>query len=220
MSEPIVSAGSRPSRSRPDPASFRAGPLLADHRARLHRLPRRGVGPSGHGDDRVFERLTLEAFQSGLSWITILRKRENFRAAFAGFSIPAVAAFGQADVSGCSATPASSATAPRSRPRSPTRGPPSTSSAVRAGLALRRTRRSPAPKTLADVPAQTPASKALAKELKTHGFRFVGPTTAYALMQAIGLVNDHLADCWTRDGPSVSALRPGPTAARACVRCA
>jgi DNA-3-methyladenine glycosylase I len=149
------------------------------------------------GDDRVFERLTLEAFQSGLSWITILRKRENFRAAFAGFSIPVVAAFGQADVDRL----LGDAGIIRNRAK------------IEAAVANARAAldvelsdlvwryadpNSPVPKTLADMPAQTPASKALAKELKSHGFRFVGPTTAYSLMQAIGLVNDHLADCWTR----------------------
>ncbi|GIH77395.1 DNA-3-methyladenine glycosylase I [Planobispora longispora] len=153
------------------------------------------------GDDRVFERLTLEAFQSGLSWITILRKRENFRAAFAGFSIPAVAAFGQADVDRLLADPG----IVRNRAK------------VEAAIANARVALdvglsdlvwrhadpgSPAPRTDADVPAQTPGSRALAKELKRHGFRFVGPTTAYALMQAIGLVNDHVSGCWVRDGVS------------------
>jgi DNA-3-methyladenine glycosylase I len=150
------------------------------------------------GDDRVFERLTLEAFQSGLSWITILRKRENFRAAFAGFSIPAVAAFGQADVDRL----LGDAGIIRNRAK------------IEAAVANARAAldvelsdlvwryadpSSPAPKTLADMPAQTPASKALAKELKSRGFRFVGPITVYSLMQAIGLVNDHLAGCWTRE---------------------
>ncbi|GII66536.1 DNA-3-methyladenine glycosylase I [Sphaerisporangium krabiense] len=151
------------------------------------------------GDDLVFERLTLEAFQSGLSWLTILRKRENFRAAFAGFSIPAVAAFGEADVARLLADPG----IVRNRMK------------VEAAIANARVAAevpggvselvwryadpgAPVPKTHADLPATTPGSTALAKELKRHGFRFVGPTTAYALMQAIGLVNDHLADCWVR----------------------
>jgi DNA-3-methyladenine glycosylase I len=112
----------------------------------------------------MFERLCLEAFQSGLSWLTILRKRENFRAAFAGFDIEAVAAFGPAD---------------------------------RARLLAWRHADGdrPAPVTLADVPPQTTASKALAKELKRHGFTFTGPVTAYAIMQATGVVNDHLQAC-------------------------
>lgn len=150
------------------------------------------------GDDRVFERLTLEAFQSGLSWITILRKRENFRAAFAGFSIPAVAAFGQSDVDRLLAD----AGIVRNRAKIEA-AIANARAALDVGLSDLVWRHadpaSPVPKTLADVPAQTPGSKALAKELRSHGFRFVGPTTAYALMQAIGLVNDHLSDCWVRD---------------------
>ncbi|WP_051752034.1 DNA-3-methyladenine glycosylase I [Streptosporangium amethystogenes] len=149
------------------------------------------------GDDRVFERITLEAFQSGLSWITILRKRENFRAAFEGFSIPAVAAFGEQDVERL----LGDAGIVRNRAKIE-----ATIANARAALGIglsdlvwsHADPGSPIPKTPADLPAQTSGSKALAKELKSHGFRFVGPTTAYALMQAIGLVNDHLADCWTR----------------------
>ncbi|GAA3028274.1 DNA-3-methyladenine glycosylase I [Streptosporangium longisporum] len=151
------------------------------------------------GDDRVFERIALEAFQSGLSWITILRKRENFRTAFAGFSIPTVAAFGEADVDRLLAD----AGIVRNRAKIE-----ATIANARAALGIglsdlvwaHADPGSPVPATLADVPAQTPGSKALAKELKSRGFRFIGPTTAYALMQAIGLVNDHVADCWTRRG--------------------
>ncbi|GGQ21345.1 DNA-3-methyladenine glycosylase I [Streptosporangium pseudovulgare] len=150
------------------------------------------------GDDPVFERLTLEAFQSGLSWITILRKRENFRAAFAGFSIPAVAAFGPADVERLMGD----AGIVRNRAKIEA-AVANARVALDVGLSELVWRYAdpgtPVPKTLADVPAQTPGSKALAKELRARGFRFVGPTTAYALMQAIGLVNDHLADCWVRD---------------------
>ncbi|WP_204072994.1 DNA-3-methyladenine glycosylase I [Planotetraspora phitsanulokensis] len=159
-----------------------------------------------HGDDRVFERITLEAFQSGLSWLTILRKRENFRRAFAGFSIPEVAAFDESDVERLM----NDAGIVRNRAK------------VDAAIANARAAAelpdglcrlvwkfadpsSPVPAGLGDVPAQTAASKALAKELKKHGFRFVGPTTAYALMQAIGLVNDHVVDCWVRE--EVNVLR-------------
>ncbi|MBG0815106.1 DNA-3-methyladenine glycosylase I [Planomonospora sp. ID82291] len=149
------------------------------------------------GDDRVFERLTLEAFQSGLSWITILRKRENFRSAFAGFSIPAVAAFGQDDVDRLLADPGIV------RNRAKIEAAVSNArAALGVGLSDLVWRHAdpgaPAPASGADVPALTPGSVALAKELKQNGFRFVGPTTAYALMQAIGLVNDHVADCWVR----------------------
>ncbi len=149
------------------------------------------------GDDRVFERIALESFQSGLSWITILRKRENFRRAFEGFSIPAVAGFGDEDV----ARLLGDAGIVRNRAKIE-----ATIANARAALGgglsdlvwKHADPGAPVPKTLADVPAQTAGSKALSKDLKARGFRFVGPTTAYALMQAIGLVNDHLADCWTR----------------------
>ncbi|GAA2889270.1 DNA-3-methyladenine glycosylase I [Nonomuraea rubra] len=155
--------------------------------------------PSGATTRRLRAGVSLEAFQSGLSWLTILRKRENFRAAFDRFSIPKVAAYTeQGRRAHCSATRASSATGPRSRRRSPTPGPRSTCRRpVGAGVAARRPRRARAEDD-ADVPAVTPGSKALAKELKKRGFRFVGPTTAYALMQAIGLVNDHLEECVAR----------------------
>ncbi|MEV5411635.1 DNA-3-methyladenine glycosylase I [Thermopolyspora sp. NPDC052614] len=158
------------------------------------------------GDDGVFERLTLEAFQSGLSWLTILRKRENFRAAFAGFSIPAVAAFDAADVERLLADPGiirnrAKIEAAIANARAALQVPGGVSQLVWKYADPS----SPAPRTPQDVPATTPTAKALAKELRAHGFRFVGPTTAYALMQAIGLINDHLADCWVRDRVGVAA---------------
>ncbi|MEV7808272.1 DNA-3-methyladenine glycosylase I [Microbispora sp. NPDC088329] len=158
------------------------------------------------GDDLVFERVTLEAFQSGLSWLTILRKRDNFRKAFAGFSIPAVAAFDEGDVERLLADTGivrnrAKIEAAVANARAALEVPGGLSALVwkyaeEPGRA---------PGTLTDVPARTAGSTALAKELKKHGFRFVGPTTAYALMQAIGLVNDHVADCHVRE--AVSALR-------------
>ncbi|MFG1617613.1 DNA-3-methyladenine glycosylase I [Nonomuraea wenchangensis] len=151
------------------------------------------------GDDAVFERVALEAFQSGLSWLTILRKRENFRAAFDGFSIPKVAAYTEQDVERLLGDPGIV------RNRAKIEAAISNARVAQdlpGGLSELVWRHadpgSPVPRTMADVPAVTPGSKALAKELKRHGFRFVGPTTAYALMQAIGLVNDHLADCVAR----------------------
>ncbi|WP_433497920.1 DNA-3-methyladenine glycosylase I [Sphaerimonospora sp. CA-214678] len=151
------------------------------------------------GDDGVYERLTLEAFQSGLSWLTILRKRENFRTAFAGFSIPAVAEFGEADVKRLMADPGivrnrAKIDAAIANARAASQLPGGLSDLVWRYAGEPGT----PPGTLADVPARTPASTALAKELRRHGFRFVGPVTVYALMQAIGLVNDHIADCWVR----------------------
>jgi len=158
-----------------------------------------------HGDDRVFERISLEAFQSGLSWLTILRKRKNFRAAFAGFSIPAVAAFGEDDVARLLADPGiirnrAKIEATIANARAALEVPGGLSELVWSYADPD----APAPRTPQDVPASTPASAALAKRLRACGFRFVGPTTAYALMQAIGLVNDHLADCWVRDRAGVT----------------
>ena len=153
-------------------------------------------------DDGLFERLTLEAFQSGLSWLTILRKRAAFRAAFDGFSIARVAAYTDADVDRL----LGDAGIVRNRAKI-------TASVANARAALdvpeglaallwsfAPPAPRPAPGTLAEVPSSTPESAAMAKELKRRGFRFVGPTTAYALMQATGMVNDHLAGCAARDG--------------------
>jgi len=150
-------------------------------------------------DRALFEKLCLEAFQSGLSWLTILRKREAFRAAFAGFEPERVAAFGDADV----ARLMGDAGIVRNRAKIEAAianaravlGLDVALSELLWGFAPASTR---APETLADVPAMTPESTAMAKELKRRGLRFVGPTTAYALMQACGLVNDHLAGCALR----------------------
>ncbi|WP_459547835.1 DNA-3-methyladenine glycosylase I [Nocardia sp. X0981] len=155
-----------------------------------------------HGNDALFERLCLEAFQSGLSWITILRKRPAFRAAFAGFVIDEVAEFGDADRERLLAD----AGIVRNRAK------------IDACIANAKVARAldieldellwsfappprPRPRAIADIPAITPESTALAKELKRRGFRFVGPTTAYALMQATGMVDDHLAECWVGTRP-------------------
>ncbi|MEU3789380.1 DNA-3-methyladenine glycosylase I [Streptomyces fructofermentans] len=155
-----------------------------------------------HGDDALYERLCLEAFQSGLSWLTILRRREGFRAAFAGFAITEVAAFTEADkerlladagiIRNRAKIEATVANARVLADWSP--GDLDTLIWSYAPDAASR----PAPKALADVPAVTDESTALSKALKKRGIRFVGPTTAYALMQACGLVDDHLADCVAR----------------------
>ena len=156
------------------------------------------------GDAALFERLSLEAFQSGLSWITILRKREAFRTAFAGFDPAAVAAFDAADRRRLLADPgivrnAAKIDAVISNARALLDLPAGESL---EGLleGYRAPAGRPAPRALDDVPASTPESAALARELKKRGFRFVGPTTAYAMLQATGYVNDHLADCWVRSG--------------------
>jgi DNA-3-methyladenine glycosylase I len=153
------------------------------------------------GDTALFERLSLEGFQSGLSWLTILRKRENFRAAFAGFDAAAVAAFGEQDVARLMADSGivrnrAKINAVISNARAMRDLPDGLTSVVwkYAG------EEGPAPRTLAEVPSATPASKALSAELRRHGFRFTGPVTAYATMQACGVVNDHLAACVCRGG--------------------
>jgi DNA-3-methyladenine glycosylase I len=158
-----------------------------------------------HGDDALFERLCLEAFQSGLSWITILRKRPAFRAAFAGFAIDAVAAFTEDDEARLMAD--AGIVRNRAKVRAAVRNAqvardlPEGLSALLWSFAPTGPR--PRPATLADVPAVTPESTAMARELKRRGFVFVGPTTAYALMQATGMVDDHVASCFRaqRSGP-------------------
>jgi DNA-3-methyladenine glycosylase I len=152
-------------------------------------------------EDGLFERLCLEAFQSGLSWLTILRKREAFRDAFASFDITAVARFGDRDVERLLADER----IVRNR-RKIVAAIENAKAAVRLGdspsfaelVWSHRPARRRAPATLSDVAATTAESKALALELKRHGFRFVGPTTAYALMQACGVVNDHVRGCYVR----------------------
>jgi DNA-3-methyladenine glycosylase I len=155
-------------------------------------------------DDRaMFERMALEGFQSGLSWLVILRKREGFRAAFDQFDMDKVASYGAADVDRL----LGDAGIVRNRAKIE-----ATIANARAALDLdgglwahvqrfAPTNPPPPPRTLADVPSQSEESKALAKDLRKRGFRFVGPTTLYALMQATGIVDDHLADCWRR-GPT------------------
>jgi DNA-3-methyladenine glycosylase I len=152
------------------------------------------------GDQAIFERLCLEAFQSGLSWLTILRKRENFRKAFAGFDIPAVAAFTDADVARLLAD----AGIVRNRAKVNAAVTNARAAAELTGglsdlvWSYADSEPRPAPRTLADLPAHTAASTALAKDLRKRGFVFTGPVTVYAAMQACGLVNDHLAACFAR----------------------
>ena len=156
-------------------------------------------------DERaLFEKLCLEGFQAGLSWLTILRKREGFRKAFECFDPGAVAALGSEDVDRLLAD----AAIVRNRAKIE-----ATVGNARAVLALHADGTSLAdlvwghapeppanpPELLSQVPASTPESTGLSKSLRARGFRFVGPTTCYALMQSMGVVNDHLAGCWARD---------------------
>ena len=155
-------------------------------------------------DVRLFEKLVLEGFQSGLSWLTILKKREHFRKGFAGFDPARVARFGARDVERLL------------RDAGIVRHRGKIEAAIanaRALVELVKDEGSfaayvwsfaplpcdlPPPRTLAEVPPSSPASTALAKDLRRRGFRFVGPTTAYAFMQAMGLVNDHVVGCASR----------------------
>jgi len=178
-----------------DWALGRPGPdfaLYRDYHDQEWGRPLRGRVP-------LFERMSLEAFQSGLSWLTILRKRENFRHAFSGFDIETVARYTDADVARLMAD----------------QGIVRNRAKIEATIANARAAanvedlsellwsfapvprlRSQRPADASEVPATTAESTAMARELKRRGFRFVGPTTAYALMQATGMVDDHLRTCW------------------------
>jgi DNA-3-methyladenine glycosylase I len=153
-------------------------------------------------DRGLFERLCLEAFQSGLSWLTILRKRDAFRIAFAGFEIAAIAEFEDADVRRLLAD--EGIVRNRAKIEAAIQNARAAVHLASDGESLSeviwsfRPGRRVAPRSRADVPATTAESAAMARELKRRGFRFVGPTTAYALMQACGLVNDHIAGCTVR----------------------
>ena len=156
-----------------------------------------------HDDNKLFEKICLEGFQAGLSWLTILRKRENFRTAFKGFDPQVVAKFTSRDVERLMKNEG----IVRNRMKIE-----ATIANAKATLKVQRelgsldaliwsfAPKKPAkmPKQFGDIPASTPESKALSKELLTRGFKFVGPTTMYAAMQSLGLVNDHFATCHAR----------------------
>ncbi|MCI4674911.1 DNA-3-methyladenine glycosylase I [Candidatus Mycolicibacterium alkanivorans] len=154
-------------------------------------------GKELRGSVALFERMSLEAFQSGLSWLIILRKRDNFRQAFDGFDIETVARYTDRDVARLMADVG----IVRNRAKIE-----ATIANARAAADLEADLSDllwsyapsprPRPRTLSDVPSLSPESQAMAKDLKKRGFRFVGPTTAYALMQATGMVDDHIESCW------------------------
>lgn len=154
-------------------------------------------------DVRLYEKLCLEGFQSGLSWLTILRKREGFRKAFAGFDPVKVAGYTEQDVERL-LTDASivrhrgkiEATIANARATLDVQAQVGSLAALVWSFEPKRRR--PAPVSLGDLPASTPESTALSKELRRRGFRFVGPTTVYAAMQAAGVVNDHVKGCEVR----------------------
>ncbi|OYO13690.1 3-methyladenine DNA glycosylase [Enemella evansiae] len=185
------------------PAWAARDPLLRDYYDTEWGMPVRDE----HG---LFERLSLEGFQSGLSWATILRKRENFRAAFAGFDPDRVAAFDDSDV----ARLLVDAGIIRNRAKIlATIGNAAATVALRAdgGLAefiwSHQPADTPRPRTLAEIPTRSAESLALSKALKKRGFRFVGPTTMYALMEAVGMVDTHLVDSHRRGSSGVWADR-------------
>ena len=161
-------------------------------------------------DIRLFEKISLEGFQSGLSWLTILRKREGFRSAFAGFDPTRVARYGERDVTRLLGD--ASIIRHRGKIEATIANARATLDvqAARGSLAALvwsyEPRRRAAPRAIGDIPSSSPESVALAKELKAFGFRFVGPTTAYAAMQAVGVVNDHLVGCVAR-GPCSRARK-------------
>ncbi len=189
------------------PAWASSDPLLREYYDTEWGLPVR--------DERgLFERLSLEAFQSGLSWATILRKRENFRAAFAGFDPDVVAGFDQDDVERLLAD--SGIIRNRAKIEATIRNAAATISLRGEGglphlIWSHRPQRTPLPRTMAEVPTTSDESRALATELKRRGFSFVGPTTAFALMEAVGIVDTHLVDShrrgasglWRPDGTPV-----------------
>jgi DNA-3-methyladenine glycosylase I len=148
----------------------------------------------------LFERMSLEAFQSGLSWLIILRKRANFRGAFDGFDIEKIAAYTERDVTRLLADTGivrnrAKIDATIANARAAADLDVDLSELLWSFAPPDRARR-PRPGDLSQVPAVSPESTAMAKELKRRGFKFVGPTTAYALMQATGMVDDHIASCW------------------------
>jgi DNA-3-methyladenine glycosylase I len=171
-------------------------------------------------DRRLFEKLCLEGFQAGLSWLTILRKRENFRTAFAGFDIDTVAGFGQADVARLLADAgivrhrgkieAAIGNARLARDMVEAEG------SLAAVLWRYEPDSADRPRRLTEAAVRTlassPASQALSRDLRKRGWRFVGPTTMYAFMQAMGLVNDHVEDCAARtrvERARTALVRPG-----------
>ncbi len=154
-----------------------------------------------HGDRALFERLTLEAFQSGLSWLTILRRRDGFRAAFREFDIDTVAAFSAADRERLMADAgiirnARKVDAAIGNARVLAAWRVAEGDGVLDRLIWSGFEDAPRPRTMSDVRSTSPQSQAIARELKSRGFTFVGPTTVHAMLQACGVVDEHLADCW------------------------
>ena len=180
----------------------RARCAWAGHDAEYQRYHDDEWGTPLHGDRPLFEKLSLEGFQAGLSWITILRRRSTFRLAFADFDFDAVAAFDEHDVERLMADPGIirnhlkvDATISNARvTQQLVAGHPGALDELMWSFAP--TARGHAPASFAELPAVTPESTAMSKTLKKLGYRFVGPTTIYALMQSSGMVDDHVAGCF------------------------
>lgn len=155
------------------------------------------------GDAALFERLSLEGFQAGLSWLTILRRREGFRAAFADFDVQTVASYGDADVERLVQDPGiirhrGKIESTIGNARILARWQESEGDGVLDRLVWSLPPIDSVPVTMADVPVETAESRTLVRELRARGWRFLGPTSAYAALQAVGVVNDHLEGCHAR----------------------
>lgn len=161
-------------------------------------------GRAVRGDSAIFERLSLEAYQAGLSWLTILRRREPFREAFADFDIAVVAGYGDADIERLATDPRlirhrGKVEAVVSNARLLAQWQAEEGPGVLDALVWSCASSREPPRTLADVPVETEESRRLAQRLRARGWRFIGPTSAYAALQAMGVVNDHLEGCHARD---------------------
>ena len=160
-------------------------------------------GRAVHGDSAIFERLSLEAYQAGLSWLTILRRREAFREGFADFDIAVVAGYDDADIERLATDPRlirhrGKVEAVVSNARLLVQWQAAEGQGVLDALVWSCASSRTPPRTLADVPVQTEESRRLAQRLRARGWRFIGPTSAYAALQAMGVVNDHLEGCHAR----------------------
>lgn len=167
-------------------------------------------GRAVHGDSAIFERLSLEGFQAGLSWLTILRRRAHFREAFAGFDVGRVAAFDESDVERLATDPRlirhrGKVEAVVGNARVLRRWQEEEGQGVLDALVWSCKVKRPPPRAMSDVPTQTGESILLTQRLRHRGWRFIGPTSAYAALQAMGVTDDHLVGCHARSGVTRSS---------------
>jgi DNA-3-methyladenine glycosylase I len=163
-------------------------------------------GTRTYGDSALFEALTLGVFEAGLSWSIVFNKRDAFRSAFRGFDIEQVAAMTERDVDRFVQDPSiirnrAKIQATLDNARAMRSASPSLAELARSYASTRKR----APRSIADLPASTPEADSLAKQLKSQGYRFVGPTSVYAFMQNVGVVNDHVHGCFRATNPDQSA---------------